>query len=287
MFDPIYIVGPTGSGKSAVALEFAQRCDGEIINGDAFQVYRELPILTAQPSASDRAQVPHHLYGSLSVSEDFDAATYVSLAQTAISEIQSRGKLPIIVGGSGMYLKALTHGLPEVPPVDEALRSALLPLSLDELVAQLIQKDPEAAAHVNLQNPRHVQRALEICLLTGKPASAIKQSWKTLSQLPRGIFLNPERDWLYDRINQRTHLMMAAGVRAEAQAAAMIGKTAAKTLGLAELRSPMSDEACIESIQQATRRYAKRQVTWFKRETYFQSVSDAARGIEILSQLIA
>ncbi len=272
MTSPLYIVGPTGSGKSALALKLAREQNGEIINADAFQVYQDLSILTAQPSLEEQLLVPHHLYGFLPASADFDAAQYCLLAKQKIAEVQSRGRLPIIVGGSGLYVKALTHGLADLPPVDETLRAELANQSLETLLPRLLALDAQAASHVNLQNPRHVQRALEICLLTGKPASAFKQAWKDITPPARGYFVNPPRAELYQRIDQRTHAMFAAGVVTEVRnlyQRLKFSKTAAKTIGLATILQSTDESATIAAIQQSTRRYAKRQITWFKRETYF------------------
>ena len=272
---PCYLVGPTGSGKSAAAVAMAESQGGEIINADAFQVYAGMPILTAQPSAEDFARVPHHLYGFLPVSEDFDAAQYAKLARQKISEIQARGRRPIIVGGSGMYVKALTHGLSDLPPVDETLRLELASQSLETLLPRLLELDPDAASHVNLQNPRHVQRALEICILTGRPASQFKQAWKAIVPNVQGYFLNPPRDELYSRIDKRTHAMFASGVVAEVHQLLTQGPlsaTASKAIGLQIIREMTDEPTAIAQIQQATRRYAKRQFTWFKRETYFTPV---------------
>jgi tRNA dimethylallyltransferase len=273
---PFYIVGPTGSGKSALAIALAEGLDGEIINADAYQVYCGLAILTAQPSAEDCARVPHHLYGFLPLSEEFDAAQYAKLAEAKISEVQTRGRRPIIVGGSGLYVKALTHGLSNLPPVDAALRVELAAESLEALLPRLLQLDPQAASHVNLQNPRHVQRALEICLLTGMPATQFKQAWKGISNPAEGVFINPPREELYARINRRTASMFATGVVAEVGQALLQGSlsaTAAKAIGIQTIADMKEESAAIAEIQQATRRYAKRQITWFKRETYFAPIT--------------
>lgn len=282
MLRPLYIVGPTGSGKSALAVEFATQANGEIINADAFQIYDGLAILTAQPSPDETSQAPHHLYGFLPVSETFDAAQYASRAQAKISEIQSRGKLPIIVGGSGMYVKALTHGLSDMPPVDPALRAELAALPLEILVPRLLKLDPGAHHHVSLQNPRHVQRALEICLLTGQPASLLKQTWRQSVSDSQGIFLNPDRDKLYVQINQRTHAMLAAGVIEAVRALTPMSKTATQAIGVREILSDLSESEIASAMQQATRRYAKRQVTWFKRESCFQAASTTSQALEML-----
>ena len=299
--EPVYITGPTGCGKSALAVEAAMALGGEIINADAFQVYQGMEILTAQPSLEDKERVPHHLYGFLPAFEEFDAARFGALAKLKIAEVQRRGNLPIVVGGSGLYIKGLTHGLADLPQVDLELRAKLADSSLEELLPQLLKLDPEAETHVNLRNPRHVQRALEICLLTGKPASSFKQAWKEERELPRGVFLNLDRKELYARINQRTHAMFSGGVVDEVKQLTEnsgiegqdvpplcgFSKTAGKAIGLREIVSGMESASMIEAIQQATRRYAKRQITWFKRETYFTPVSTAAEALQQILKLVA
>src|SRR5688572_14770000 len=161
---PYYICGPTASGKSSLALEMAEKLDGEIVNADAFQLYRGLEIVSAAPSAGELARLPHHLYGVLDPGESADAQLYVKLAKPVIEEIQSRGKTPIITGGSGLYLKFLTHGAAPLPTADAALRAEMDARSLEDLVAQLQQLDPVEAARTALQNRRFVSRALEICI---------------------------------------------------------------------------------------------------------------------------
>lgn len=161
---PFFVVGPTGSGKSALAVELAERWGGEVVNADAFQLYRGLDICTAKPTSEERTRVPHHLYDVLALTEVGDAAFYSELARQVIDEIASRGKVPIVVGGSGLYVKALTHGLSPLPS-DASLRSKLEHLTARERVAWLLMRDPHAATTVNLKNDRYVTRALEICSL--------------------------------------------------------------------------------------------------------------------------
>jgi tRNA dimethylallyltransferase len=275
---PLYLTGPTGCGKSAVALLIAEATGGEIICADAYQVYQKIPILTAQPTAEDLARVPHHLYGTVPVTDEMDAGKFERAALAAIAEVQSRNKLPLVVGGSGLYIKSLTHGLSPLPPGDPELRRQLELLSTDELADRLLALDPGSAAQLNLQNPRHVTRALEICLLTGQPASELKQSWAMPRSGVRGVFLDLPRDLIYDRINARTHAMVAAGVVAEVAALNEdeLSNTASKAIGLWDFRA-VADEAtslqeAVASIQQTTRNYAKRQHTWFKRETAFVNI---------------
>ena len=283
----LFIVGPTGSGKSAVAVEVAQHLNAEIINGDAFQIYRDMGILTAQPSAQDLAMVPHHLYGFLDPSEDFDAARYATLANAKIQEVMQRGKQPIVVGGSGLYIKSLTHGLAELPPVDSEMRAVLMAMPTEVARTKLLALDPAAPAHINLENPRHIQRALEICLLTGKPASGYKKAWQEASLVPCGVLLDLPRDQLYQRIDRRTRQMFEQGVVQEIQSLGPFSLTARKALGLRDILTGAPPNEIIPDIQQATRRYAKRQLTWFKREKHFLPVDSHNEAVGRLCALLA
>src|SRR5206468_12471122 len=168
-----FIVGPTAIGKSELAADVARELDVEIVSADAFQIYRGLDLLTAKPDASTLAKAPHHLIGATPLHEEMNAEKYRRTASRAIEEIHSRGKLAIVVGGSGLYLKALTDGLAPVPEFDPKLREKLTAMSLDELGSQLIELDPVSAQKIDGKNRRRLIRALEICLLTGKPASAV------------------------------------------------------------------------------------------------------------------
>ncbi|MEM9281362.1 MAG: tRNA (adenosine(37)-N6)-dimethylallyltransferase MiaA [Verrucomicrobiota bacterium] len=271
MPDPLYLTGQTGSGKSAVALELARRIpNAEIINADAFQVYRGLEIVSAAPSPEERQNLPHHLYGHLLPQEACDAASFAKMAQKKIDEVSERGT-PLVVGGSGLYLKAITHGLAETPPGDPELRKALDAKSLDELVSQFQQLDPEGAARTNLKNRRYVTRSLEICLLTDQPASSLKNKWLRVNPDLSIVYLQREREDVYRRINERTRLMFTAGVIDEIASLGQLSTTAAKAIGVREIKAllagELEEEECISQIQQATRRLAKRQETWFRRES--------------------
>ncbi len=288
----LLLTGPTASGKSAIAIAIAQLTGGEIVCADAFQLYTRLPILTAQPAPEDMDLAPHHLYGSVPLTDEMDAARFTRLAQGCIPEITSRGKLPIITGGSGLYIKALTHGLSPLPPGDPALREELDALPPDELTARLLAIDPDAGATINLRNPRYVQRALEIATLTGQPVAAQKTSFAS-GPLPdiQAFYLHRDREELYARINQRTHQMLAAGVRDEVAALpASLSLTAQKAIGLRELQASnagtMTLDDAVAAIQQNTRRYAKRQGTWFRRETWMQTVNATGRSAQDIAEEI-
>ncbi|MEM7697991.1 MAG: tRNA (adenosine(37)-N6)-dimethylallyltransferase MiaA [Verrucomicrobiota bacterium] len=277
MPEPIYIAGPTGAGKTAVALELARRIGkAEIINGDAFQIYRGIEILSAAPTIAERAEVTHHLFGELSITETCDAAKYEALARAKIAEVQTRAQ-PIVVGGSGLYLKALSHGLGPTPPGDADLRKQLEVRPLADLIREYQELDPAGAEKTNLKNRRYVTRNLEICLLSGRPASELKSEWATQATDLSAFFLNWEREVLYQRINARTLAMFSAGVVEEIAKLDEISETAARAIGIAEIQNliagKMSEAECIESVQQQTRRLAKRQISWFRREPDFDSIS--------------
>jgi len=276
--DPIacYICGPTASGKSALALEVAGRLGGEIVNADAFQLYRGLEALTAAPSAGERALVPHHLYGVLDPSEKVDAGGFMRMARPVIAEIRSRGKTPVVVGGSGLYLKFLTHGPAPLPQGDPALRAGMRGTPLEELVARLRELDPLEASRTALQNRRYVERALEICLLSGKKASDLRDQWESktrgISANLRGVVIRRERADLHARIAARTRTMLDGGAIEEVAALGEVSANCAKVIGFREIRAFLAGETdratCENLIIAATRQYAKRQETWFRREKW-------------------
>lgn len=271
-----YICGPTASGKSALALRMARELDGEIVNADAFQLYRGLEIVSAAPPEDEKQLVPHHLYGVLEPTESADAGSYLRMAQPVIAEIQSRGKTPVITGGSGLYLKFLTHGPAPLPTGDAKLRAELDARPLEDLVAQLYALDPVEAARTALQNRRFVSRALEICILTGEKASDLRDQWETqtreISDKLRGIVIQRTRSDLHARIAQRTKAMLDGGAFEEVAALQHASSNCAKAIGFREIRSLLDGDidraTCEELINAATRQYAKRQETWFKREKW-------------------
>ncbi|MEP6822600.1 MAG: tRNA (adenosine(37)-N6)-dimethylallyltransferase MiaA [Chthoniobacterales bacterium] len=271
-----FIVGPTASGKSEIAAQVAQHLDAEIVGGDAFQVYAGLDLLTAKPDEATRRRVPHHLIGTVPLMETMDAERFRHSALERIDDIHSRGSRAIVVGGSGMYVKALTHGLSPLPRADAELRERLEQCSEGELFVRLGKLDPASASVIDRKNKRRLIRAVEICLLSGQPASAQRSRQKPAEE-SSGVFLFRDRDELYERINERVEAMFADGVVEEVRAASEIGPTAEQTLGLRQIRDLIerrfSEAECIAVIQQATRRYAKRQLTWFSRQTSFEPLN--------------
>jgi tRNA dimethylallyltransferase len=273
-----FIVGPTATGKSEIAADVAREVGAEIVSADAFQIYRGLDLLTAKPDVSTLANAPHHLIGTVPFTEAMNAEKFRRLGLRAIDEINSRGRLAIVVGGSGLYIKALTHGLAPLPESDPKLREKLNAMSLDNLRAQLVELDPEAAKKIDIKNRRRLVRALEICLITGKPASevvaGVGDSGRPGSSIPAtGVFVFRDREELYQRINQRVEAMFERGVIEKVRAAAVTSATASQMIGLYEIRELLAGKKslpqCIAEIQQATRRYAKRQLTWFRRQSNF------------------
>ena len=269
MKDTFFVVGPTGVGKTALAIELAEKSDAEIVNADAFQVYRGLDVLTAKPDGEAQRRVRHHLLGQIPLSETMSAAIFRELACGALADIHLRKKNAIVVGGSGLYLKGITHGFDRVPPPDPKLRDELSALPLKELAEQLRKLSPELAARTDLQNPRRVVRAMEIA-----SASMVVRGLRPATAATAcGVLLLRDRADLYQRINDRVSAMFRAGVEKEVRVLPEVGPTADSALGLEEIRAliagQISREECIAKIQQATRRYAKRQLTWFRHQTSF------------------
>lgn len=289
-----FIVGPTASGKSELAAEVAARAGAEIVSADAYQIYRGLPLLTAQPDTATLDMAPHHLIGAVSLSEEMSAEKFRELALSALEAIHRRGKLAIVVGGSGLYLKALTHGLAPLPAVDAKLRADLNAFSLDELNMRLLAVDPLGAETVDSQNKRRVVRALEIFAQTKTPASAQRSQWEKNAEAAPGIVVLREREELYARIDRRVEEIFRAGVQEEVARTGPLSPTAAKALGLEQIRllleGKMEEAECIAYLQQATRRYAKRQLTWFRLQTSFESLNltkDPAAAVEKILQKVS
>lgn len=286
-----FIVGPTASGKSELAAKVALACGGEVVGADPFQMYAGLELLTAKPSRELQARVPHHLIGTVPLTDEMNAERFRLEAVVAISEIHSRGKPAFVVGGSGLYIKALTHGLSRLPRADATIRAGFDEATTTELVKRLEQLDPATAASIDRSNRRRVLRALEICLLAGRPASELRGQQPPLHP-PAGVCLVRDRAELYERINSRVQAMFANGVVDEVRRVGEVGPTAAQTLGLQQIRELLagriSEADCIAAIQQATRRYAKRQLTWFGRQTSFEPLNlsriSSGEAVECISR---
>jgi tRNA dimethylallyltransferase len=289
--DFFIIAGPTAVGKSDFAVAVAERCGGEIVGADAFQIYRGLDLLTAKPSPELRARVPHHLVGEIPLTQSFDVAQYLALARERIAEIRGRRRVPVVVGGTGMYLRALMRGLADLPGADPAIRAELERRPLADLQRQLAELDPEGARHIDLQNPRRVIRALEVCLLTGRPFSSFREQWSAETSPRWGAVLTLDRELLHTRLEHRTVSMFEAGVIDEVAQCGELGPTASQVLGLREIRAHLRGEIdraeCLTAIVQATRQYAKRQMTWFRREPALEMIDISSAAAEELVNRVA
>lgn len=275
----IVIAGPTASGKTALAIEVAQRAGAEIVSADSQQVYRHFDLGTAKPSAGELAKVPHHLISVVDPDEAFSAARYQGLADAAIAGIRGRGRQVVVVGGTGLYLRVLLHGVVDAPPADRALRRELVAFAEAEgdqaLWKRLEAVDPASAAALPVRDRVRVVRALEIHTLTGKRASeARKAHGFSAARYPHRYFVtDPPRAELYRAIDARTRAMYAAGLVEEARALAERGWAEAapmRSVGYAEAlavaQGRLGEAEAILVTAQRTRNYAKRQLTWFKKE---------------------
>ncbi|AKU91541.1 tRNA (adenosine(37)-N6)-dimethylallyltransferase MiaA [Vulgatibacter incomptus] len=271
------IVGPTAGGKTALALELAARLPIEIVSCDSQAVYRSLDIGTAKPTAAERAQVPHHLIDVAEPWEDFSAARFVERADAAIAEIRSRGRIPLVVGGTGLYLRSLLHGIFDAPPKDEALRQALIRRAEEEGAATLHQElaeiDPEAAARMPPADLVRIVRALEVHRITGETISAhhARHALREARYRPLVWGLSPPRDLLYRRVEARAARMFEEGLVDEAVGLARderVRPRLERIMGyreaLAHAEGALSLEEAIERTRLEQRRYAKRQLTWFR-----------------------
>ncbi len=292
---PLFLLGPTGSGKSAVAVALAELLGAEIVSADAYQVYQGLEVLTAAPSAEERSRVRHHLVSCLSPTEPNDAATHARRAGECLADIRARGKRAIVTGGSGLYVKFISHGISPAPPSDPALRAELSALPLEKLVRRLQEADPEGAAATDLHNPRYVARNLEIVLCGGKPLAAWRNNWQPQAIGPGYVFVRETRD-LDARIFERAEEMLRAGaldeVRALDEAGTPLSSTAEKTLGLSLIRQHLAGEMSWVELWDAltlvTRQYAKRQRTWLRREQWLEGIPvDSGDSAEGLAEAIA
>lgn len=292
-FSTIFITGSTASGKSSFALALAELCQGEIVNADAYQLYEGIPILTASPTSLDKERCPHHLYEFLPLSEEWNASLHYHQAMKTIRSIHEKGKRAIVVGGSGLYLKFLTHGLADAPPSNLELRTELEECDLAELVARFQQLDPEGALATNLTNKRYVVRNLEIVLLGGKPLSHWKQNWlHTPSHL--GILVSRPPEELEAHIPKRTLAMLEQGAIDEVKALPdNLSVTAEKTLGIRTIREYLRQERSydetLSEIALLTRQFAKRQRTWFRKENWLKplSITDKDEPFFLAKKLIS
>ena len=272
----VVVVGPTGSGKSALAVKLATHLNAPIISTDSRQVYRGMPIGTAQPTADEQAAAKHYFIADREVEDDFNCGKYEEEALALLDELFAESEYVVAVGGSGLYVQALCEGMDDLPDADPALRESLKQRleseGLDSLVAELRRLDTKYAEEVDVCNPARVMRALEVCLATGRPYS--EQRKGVTAERPFHIIkigTDMPRDVLYDRINRRVDMMVEEGLEAEARS--MYPKrhlNALQTVGYRELFEYFDGnctfEEAVELVKRNSRRYAKRQLTWFRRD---------------------
>jgi tRNA dimethylallyltransferase len=277
----VLIAGPTASGKSALALELARETSGVVINADSMQVYRDLRIITARPTQEEESRVPHGLYGHVDAAVNFSAGAWLTDAAEALAEAQAQGRLPIFVGGTGLYFKALTTGLSTVPPIPaevrDGVRSRLERNGVEALHAELAQRDPPAAERLNVRDRTRIARALEVVEATGRSLL----DWHREGQPPllpkdsfSALFLAPDRDQLYARIDARFDAMLGAGALKEVERLAErqldpllpAMKAHGVPMLMRHLRGEISLEEATVTCRADTRHYAKRQFTWFRHQ---------------------
>jgi tRNA dimethylallyltransferase len=275
----VVVVGPTGSGKSALSLGLAERFHGEIVNCDSVALYRDFEIGTAKPSPAEQARAPHHLFGWVDPNRYVTAGEYARMARQVIAEIRTRGHLPLVVGGTGLYLRALVEGLFPGPERSEKLRTRLRERAsrkgsryLHRLLGRL---DRQAAAKIHPNDAPKLIRAVEVCLMTRQ---SLTELWRHGRAPLEGfrvlrLGLNPDREALYQRINRRAIDMFAAGLVEETRRLLeRYGEKASPfgSLGyrqaIERIRGEVDDRTALQAAQQAHRNYAKRQMTWFRRE---------------------
>ena len=300
----IAIVGPTASGKSALALALAKECGGEIISCDSMQVYKRMNIGTAKPSALEMSEVRHHLIDVKEPTESFSCEDYVSLASSAIDLVSESGRLPIVCGGTGLYLDALLRGGNSAPSIDTSdIRAELSLRAKNEgvfaLYEELLRVDPESAAAIHPNNVKRVIRALEIYIASGEKKSELDKRSKEFESPYDAtvIYLNYlNRDILYRRIDSRVDSMIKDGLVEETRALMAervfeLNRTASQAIGYKELfgfiEGRESLDSAIEALKRATRRYAKRQVTWFSAKDYILPLdADSDNGLKTFEEIV-
>ena len=284
MHAPVFLAGPTAVGKSEVALLLAERIGGEIVTVDSMQVYRGLDIGTAKPDHAQQQRVRHHLLDVVDLAASFDAAQFVQLAGEAVQQIVARNHTPVFCGGTGLYFKAWLEGLGDAPPTDSELRKQLQATPLQDLLAELAERDPETFARIDPQNPRRVIRAVAVLRLTGKPFSSQRTVWSggpTSEPIANAFTLLRGREELARRIEERVDRMFERGLVAETVELLKQGlaanPTAMQAIGYRQvvehLQGLRNLEATIQLVKTRTRQFSKRQLTWYQKQLPFASVS--------------
>ena len=272
----VVIAGPTGSGKSELGVRIAEKIGGEIVNADSMQIYRGMDIGTAKPAPDLRARVPHHLLDIVSPGMNFSASDFRQEAAAAIADIDRRGKKAIVVGGTGLYIRALLEGLVDSPTGDPELRRRFAEVPGEELLARLSRVDPSTASRLHPHDRVRIVRALEVFSQTGRPISAFRSehAFSGSYYQPLKLAIRVERQELYRRVEKRVERMMGAGLVEEVRALAAAGHgrelKSMRSIGYKEVSAHLAGEIsldqAVELIKRDTRRYAKRQMTWFSRE---------------------
>jgi tRNA dimethylallyltransferase len=293
----VVIAGPTACGKSEITLLLAEQLGGEIVSVDSMQVYRGMDIGTAKPSAEERARVKHHLIDVADVRQRFDAAQFATLAHAAVADIHRRCHIAILCGGTGLYFRAFFEGLGRAPSADPPLRTELEQRPLEELLQELAEKDPATYAQIDRKNPRRIIRAVEVLRRTGQPFSKQKATWGSPQSPAADAAFALKRDLtdLHARINRRVDLMFEQGLVDETrrllQAGLESNPTAMQALGYRQVVEHLHGERSladtVELVKLRTRQFAKRQMTWFRRQMQFrwidlestQTASNAAAQI--------
>jgi tRNA dimethylallyltransferase len=287
----LVVIGPTASGKSDLALEIAQKTQGEILSVDSMQVYQGMDIGTAKPTLAEQERVKHHLIDVVQPNEPFTVARFVEVADRIIT---ARAKPVIATGGTPLYYKSLFEGLFEGPPADESLRSRLRELPNDELHARLLKADPTAAGRIHLNDTKRLIRALEVFELTGRPISSFQTDWTDPKPRHEAVWVGLlwEKEAINRRINARVRGMMQAGwleeTRGLLEKFGRLSPTAAEATGYAELiahlQGKMKLDDAIEQIKISTRQLARRQMKWFKRFPKVHWLAGDRSGEELVKE---
>jgi tRNA dimethylallyltransferase len=268
------IAGPTASGKSALALQLAEQVGGVVVNADSAQVYRDLPILSAAPDQEELKRAEHRLYGVLDGATPCSAADWAKMARREIADVHASGRIPVLVGGTGLYLRTLLQGIAPIPPIDPAVRRQVREGPVEKNREKLRELDPEAAARLKPGDTARIARALEVVISTGKTLGSWQEKREGGIELRidlRPLIILPPRDWLYARCNERFAAMIEAGaadeVRTLLERHLSPDLPVMRGIGVREiamwLHGDVTREEAVAAGQQATRRYAKRQYTWF------------------------
>lgn len=274
----IAVVGPTASGKTALAVAIARQYNGEVISADSMQIYKGMDIATAKPTEEEMQGIKHHLIDYVSPEEKYSVARYLKEAQAAIADVYSRGKIPVVCGGTGLYIDSLLGNIqfedePDNAEIREILQQRMENEGAQKLLDELAAIDPQAASGLHPNNKGRIVRALEVYLLTGETASERRLRSRQQETPYDALYIAlafSDRDFLYERIDKRVDIMLTMGLEQEARTfLSLHTDTAAQAIGYKELKGwfdgSITREAAIENLKRETRRYAKRQMTWFRR----------------------